>query len=92
MRLRWTLPAAEDLEAIRQYLEKNHPEFANSTVRTIYDGVRSLKIMHNRGRIGLKSGTRELVFSPLPYIVTYRVTDQAVEVLRIHHGAQDRSI
>ena len=35
------------------------------------------------------TGRRELVFSPLPYIVVYQVTHQAVEISRIFHGAQD---
>ena len=36
MRLRWTLPAAEDLEGIKNYLDDHHPGFAEPTVRTIY--------------------------------------------------------
>ena len=36
MRIRWTLPAADDLENILTYLQQNHPHFAESTVRTIY--------------------------------------------------------
>jgi plasmid stabilization system protein ParE len=31
----------------------------------------------------------ELVFAPLPYIVVYLVTEVAVEITRIFHGAQD---
>jgi plasmid stabilization system protein ParE len=27
--------------------------------------------------------------SPLPYILIYQVTDDAVEILQIRHGAQD---
>jgi plasmid stabilization system protein ParE len=34
-------------------------------------------------------GWRELVFSPLPYIVVYLVTEEAIEITRIFHGAQD---
>jgi len=34
------------------------------------------------------AGRRELVFPPLPYIVVYSVTDSAVEISRIFHGAQ----
>jgi len=37
------------------------------------------------------AGRRELVFPPLPYIVVYRVTDSAVEISRIFHGAQEWS-
>jgi len=35
------------------------------------------------------TGRRELVFAPLPYIVVYQVTELAVEISRIFHGAQD---
>jgi toxin ParE1/3/4 len=42
------------------------------------------------GRVGRRQGTRELVFTPLPYIVVYRVKKDAVQILRIWHGAQRR--
>jgi plasmid stabilization system protein ParE len=42
MRIRWTVPAAEDLEGIKNYLESHYPDFA-----------------------------------------------EAIEILHIHHGAQD---
>ena len=45
--------------------------------------------MPERGRIGLRPGTRELT-SAWPYIIVYRITGEAVQVLRIWHGAQDR--
>ena len=35
-----------------------------------------------------EEGTRELVMSPLPYIVVYTVRGDAVYVVRIPHGAQ----
>jgi hypothetical protein len=34
MRIRWTVPATEDLETIRSYLEGHYPNFAEPTVRT----------------------------------------------------------
>jgi toxin ParE1/3/4 len=40
--------------------------------------------------MGREEGTRELVLSRLPYIVAYRLKEEAVEILHIHHGAQDR--
>jgi toxin ParE1/3/4 len=91
MRIRWTLPAAGDLEDIGNYLDLHYPQFARSTIPKLYDGVRSLRSMPERGRAGLKAGTREIVFHPLPYIVTYRITEQTVEILRIYHGAQGRT-
>jgi addiction module RelE/StbE family toxin len=89
MRIRWTVPAAEDLESIKNYLQKHYPHFAEPTVQTIYQRIRSLKTSPNRGRPGHRSGTRELALTPLPYVVVYVVKAEAVEILHIHHGAQD---
>ena len=89
MRIRWTVPAAEDLEGIKNYLERHYPHFSEPTVRTIYTPIRSLKTSPNRGRSGLRSGTRELPLTPLPYVVVYAVKAEAAEILHIYHGAQD---
>ena len=59
-------------------------------MRTIYRRIRSLKTAPNRGRPGHRSGTRELTLAPLPYVVVYSVNAEAVEILRIYHGAQAR--
>jgi plasmid stabilization system protein ParE len=85
MRLRWTLAAADDLEAIANYLAKHFPGF-----RQIYETIATLRTIPYRGRIGREEGTRELVIARLPYIVVYRTRDEAVEILHIYHGAQQR--
>ena len=90
MRLRWTIPAAEDLENIKNYLDRHYPRLAQPTVRSIYNSIRSLKTSSSRGRPGLRTGTRELVLTPLPYIVVYRLKSDAIEILHIYHGAQAR--
>jgi plasmid stabilization system protein ParE len=89
MRLRWTLPAADDLQNIKNYLQRNYPHFAEPTVRTIYQRIRLLKNSPDRGRPGHRSGTRELALTPLPYVVVNAVKAEAVEILHIYHGAQD---
>ena len=90
MRIRWTAPAAQDLYRITAYIRRDNPEAARNVAKTIYDGCASLSHSPNRGRKGVELGTRELVFSPLPYIAVYRVTESVVEILRIWHGAQSR--
>jgi len=90
MRLRWTPVAASDLEDIRNYVDLHLPAFAQSTIQTIYREIQSLRRFPMRGRIGEVEGTRECWLTPLPYIVVYRVTDTAIEVIRIWHTAQDR--
>ena len=89
IRIRWTRAAAEDLEHIKEYLAEHYPQFAQSTVIDLYETIRSLKTSPLRGRLGRVKGTRELVLTRLPYIVVYRVQEQAVEILHIYHGAQN---
>ena len=90
MRIRWTLAAAADLEHIKNYLQEHNPKLAQPTVLKLYEAILSLKAMPHRGRLGREEGTRELVFTSLPYIAAYRVKEQTIEILHIYHGAQDR--
>jgi toxin ParE1/3/4 len=90
MQVRWSAPAVEDLERICERIERDNPEAARRVARTVYDGCAGLKDFPRLGRTSSRMpGRRELVFSPLPYIVVYRVTEHAVEISRIFHGAQD---
>ncbi len=73
MELRWTQEAAADLERIADYLFEHTPDHAERLVRALYDAPATLLMFPNRGRLGKKEGTRELVMSPLPYIVVYTV-------------------
>ena len=91
MRLRWTPAAAADLEQIKNFLQKRHPRFAQPRVVRLYETVRSLKTSPFGGRAGREPGTRELVFTPLPYLAVYRVKVESIEILHIYYGAQERS-
>ena len=90
MRIRWTPTAADDLEHIKDYLTEHHPHLVRSTILELYEAIRSLKTFPQRGRPGREPGTHELVFSRLPYIAVYRIKEKTVEVLHIHHAAQNR--
>jgi toxin ParE1/3/4 len=90
MRIRWTAPAADDLEGIHGYLKEHHPHLAHSTVAEIHKAIRSLKTFPHRGRKGSEEGTRELLHERLPHIITYCVKSDAIEILHIWHPAQDR--
>lgn len=90
MQIRWSWPAAEDLERICERIERDNPEAARRVARTIYDGCARLQEFPNLGRASSRvTGHRELIFPPLPYIVVYCVTEHAVEISRVFHGAQD---
>jgi toxin ParE1/3/4 len=86
MEIRWSLPAADDLERICAWMERDNPEAA----KIIYDGCTQPRDFPNMGRASRRmSGRRELAFPPLPYIAVYQVKEDAVEISRIFHGAQD---
>jgi toxin ParE1/3/4 len=90
MEIRWSLPAAEDLERICERIERDNPEAARRVAQTIYDGCARLKDFPSLGRASPRMAERrELTFPPLPYIVVYHVSPNAVEISRIFHGAQD---
>jgi toxin ParE1/3/4 len=88
MELRWTGDAADDLERITEYLFKHAPDRAARIVRAIYDAPTALLTLPNRGRLGKKVGTRELVLPSLPYIIIYQISGDVIHILRILHAAQ----
>ena len=51
----------------------------------IITSVQQLANHPSMGRAGRVFGTRELVITHYPYIVPYRIKDDAVEVLRVFH-------
>ena len=89
MRLRWTAPAAKDLYNITRYIRRDNPTAAREVAKTIYDGCESLVNF----RIADAKKDRQAPvrwYSPLRYIVVYRVIEDTVEILHIWHGAQGR--
>jgi len=88
MELRWSEAAASDLERVVNYLFEETPQHAPELVRAIYEAPLGLTHFPRRGRPGRKDGTRELVLSPLPYVIVYRITGDVIHLLRILHTAQ----
>lgn len=89
MELRWSPEAAEDLANILRHVQRDNRDAAHKVVAAIFDSLKALPRSPYRGRAGKIDGTRELILAPLPYIAVYRVKSDAVEVVRIYHGAQN---
>jgi addiction module RelE/StbE family toxin len=89
MQVRWTSPAAQDLEEIALYIQKDSAESARTVAKTLFDAANSLEFMPSRGRAGRITGTRELVIPGLPYIIVYEVMDTAVQIHHIYHTARN---
>ena len=89
MRIRWTEPASRDFTQICDYLNKEDShETARRIAILIHDRIHMLAEFPELGRPGRKAGTRELIVIGLPYLAIYRLQGDAVEILRILHGAQ----
>ena len=92
MQIRWTQAALEDFKAISFRIEQERNlATANRVCRAIYDAIQILRRHTHSGKHGIEEGTRELVIPKSPYIVAYRLMQaEAVQILRIWHGAQNR--
>jgi len=89
MHIRWTDSAVRDFTSICDYIEKRAgAATARRVALSIHHRVDLLAEFPAYGRIGRKADTRELVFSGLPWLAIYRVHENAVEIVRILHGAQ----
>ena len=89
MLVRWTQPAADDLLHICDYTaERFGAAQARRVADAIYETAASLQDMPNRGRKGRKPDTREMLISGFPFIIIYRVGQDAVEIARILHTSQ----
>lgn len=89
MRVRWTVPALADLDAIQDYIAERNPPAASRLVNDILDRTDALLSANPElGRPGRVAGSRELVLRGTSYIVADRVTT-SVEVLAVMHGARE---
>ncbi|HEY9011635.1 MAG TPA: type II toxin-antitoxin system RelE/ParE family toxin [Devosia sp.] len=89
MRVVWTPSALSNLDEIQDYIAQDSPAAAYRVILELTTRTRiNLGDYPLMGRTGRSTGTRELVFPDLPYIVAYRVTEK-VEILTVVHTARD---
>ncbi len=89
VKIRWLSDAVIDLTEIRDYIASDKPDTARNVAVRIKNEISRLKEHPGIGRPGRVEGTRELVVSDLPYIIPYRVKKNAIEILRVLHGARE---
>jgi addiction module RelE/StbE family toxin len=89
LRLRWTRLAERDLDEIAAYIGQDSPAAAARVVLELIDQAETLLSRHTAlGRPGRVLGTRELVIRGLPYILPYRLRDDAIQILRVLHTSR----
>jgi toxin ParE1/3/4 len=83
----WRAEAQADLAAILEYIAERNPQSALDLYNDIERVVSQLPQHPYLYRLGRVSGTRELVAHP-NYIVVYRVSATAIEIVSILHSRQ----
>ena len=85
-RVVWTGEAVANLASIASYVNDFSPLAAQRLAVRIRTAAESLVTQPDRGR-AVGAGRRELTVI-YPYLIRYRVKDEAIYILRIRHGAQ----
>lgn len=88
MRLRWLVSARVDLARIVDEIAIDNPVAADAFQMRLFKMVGHLTTFPDAGRTGRVAGTRELIVPEHPYVIVYRTTVEAVEVLKVLHGAR----
>ena len=88
MTLYWLPAAQEDRVEIYDHIERDSPDTAIIIDDRILKAISKLASFPEMGRPGRRNGTRELVISHTPFIAAYRISGNAVEILRIVRGAR----
>ena len=88
MKVIWSAASVRHLQEIIDYLKGESSAGTVTIRRRILATARRVGQMPYSGRIGRVDGTREAVVPRSPYIVVYQVSEQAVEILGIWHGAR----
>lgn len=90
MKVLWTTTALRHLREAREYVAIDNPSAAARQIGIIEASINHLSAFPMIGRIGRRTGTRELPIPSTPYIVVYRVREENVQVLAVLHGARNR--
>jgi len=88
MKLRWLKKGVLSLAAVEQYIGADNPAAGRRVADQIEMAVQRLGQYPLLGRVGVVTGTRELVVPGTPFLVIYRVTETEVQILRVFHCKQ----
>ncbi|MHB1322565.1 MAG: type II toxin-antitoxin system RelE/ParE family toxin [Acidithiobacillus ferrivorans] len=77
-----------DLDDEAAYIATYSPQAAQQFMAAVHQSTGMLCAYPAMGRPGRVPGTRELVMTDHPYILPYRVRDDAVEIVRVFHSRQ----
>jgi toxin ParE1/3/4 len=87
--IRWTPQAADDLQAIHDFIARDSPRYARAEVERIVAAVDQLEVFPQSGRVvpeHRREDVRELI--ERPYRIVYRTRSEAVIILMIFRASR----
>ena len=89
MKLRYTTPAARDLDRVLSYLAEHSPQGARRVQARIQATINLLLEHPHAGQRTSRVGMRRLPAYPYPYLIFYRASADSIVIHAIRHGARD---
>ena len=91
MQVRWSEPALEDMEGIRDYIAKDSSCYAQQFIERIFEAVKNLEPFPELGRkvpeAKERNDVRELIFQG--YRIIYLHQPHSVYIIAVVHGSRD---
>lgn len=91
MRVDWTEPALEDLEAIQAYIARDSSFYARQFIERIFDAATKLEPFPEIGRrvpeAEERTDIRELIFQG--YRIIYLIQPEQITIIAVIHGNWD---
>ena len=88
--LRWTPEAIDDLDRIEMFNRHRSDTWAARVERRIFERSQSLAILPFQGRATETGQVRLLSIPDIQYIITYRIEESALWIVRVHHARENR--
>jgi plasmid stabilization system protein ParE len=89
MKVVFTDPALDDLSEIRRYLQAHYPSIATSVEKRLRIVIgRVSQWPESAPSVVERPGVHVALLVRYPYKIFYRITDEVVEILHIHHTSQ----
>ena len=89
MKVVYTAGALRDLDEIGDWLSDHYPTIAPAVERRIHNVIARIAQWPQSARRSAKyPGVRVVPVGQYPYRIFYKVTEDTVEILHIHHSAR----
>lgn len=90
MKILLSRPAGRDLAEMKGLIAADDPRAAARVSARLQKAIDFLGQHPNAGRASEQFDFREWSVTGLPYVIPYRIRDEAIEILRVFHTSRQR--